>query len=187
MANGRSQFIAALDVGSSKISCAVAQPLDDGYRVLGAASRRAEGLRRGVITDMDAAEAAITALKEAAASGANIMEPSITAAKAGVTTGEWGTALREVFGEYRGPTGVALTVDTRGDEDVEKTRRRVEALSESLGRQLTYVLGKPGLDGHSNGAEQIASRARLRQVSGADRPGFVAYACACVMRPIPPR
>ena len=110
--------------------------------------------------DSEAASAALASLKEAAASGANIMEPSIAAAKAGVTTGEWGTALREVFGEYRGPTGVALTVDTRGDEDVEKTRRRVEALSETLGRQLTYVLGKPGLDGHSNGAEQIASRAR---------------------------
>ena len=110
--------------------------------------------------DSEAASAALASLKEAAASGANIMEPSIAAAKAGVTTGEWGTALREVFGEYRGPTGVALTVDTRGDEDVEKTRSRVEALSETLGQQLTYVLGKPGLDGHSNGAEQIASRAR---------------------------
>ena len=110
--------------------------------------------------DNAAASAALAALKDAAASGANIMEPSIAAAKAGVTTGEWGTALREVFGEYRGPTGVALTIDSRGDEDIEKTRARVEALSDALGRQLTYVLGKPGLDGHSNGAEQIASRAR---------------------------
>ncbi len=107
-----------------------------------------------------AVEAAISALKDAAGSGANIMEPSIQAAKAGVTTGEWGQALREVFGEYRGPTGVALMVDAGEDEDIEAVRTRVEALSESLGRQLTYVLGKPGLDGHSNGAEQIASRAR---------------------------
>lgn len=110
--------------------------------------------------DEDAAQAALKALQEAARSGENIMEPSIAAAKAGVTTGEWGGALREVFGEYRGPTGVALTVETRGDEDIEKTRARVEKVSEALGRKLTYVLGKPGLDGHSNGAEQIASRAR---------------------------
>ena len=105
-------------------------------------------------------DAAIADLKAAAAEGRNIMEPSIAAARAGVTTGEWGGALREVFGEYRGPTGVALTVETGGDEDIESVRDRVAALSEALGRQLTYVLGKPGLDGHSNGAEQIASRAR---------------------------
>ena len=110
--------------------------------------------------DEAAAQAALKALQDAARSGENIMEPSIAAAKAGVTTGEWGGALREVFGEYRGPTGVALTVETRGDEDIEKTRARVEKVSEALGRKLTYVLGKPGLDGHSNGAEQIASRAR---------------------------
>ena len=110
--------------------------------------------------DEAAAQAALSALQEAACSGENIMEPSIAAAKAGVTTGEWGGALREVFGEYRGPTGVALTVETRGDEDIEQTRARVEKVSEALGRKLTYVLGKPGLDGHSNGAEQIASRAR---------------------------
>lgn len=110
--------------------------------------------------DEAAAQAALSALQEAARSGENIMEPSIAAAKAGVTTGEWGGALREVFGEYRGPTGVALTIETRGDEDIEQTRARVEKVSEALGRKLTYVLGKPGLDGHSNGAEQIASRAR---------------------------
>ena len=110
--------------------------------------------------DEAAAQAALSALQEAARSGENIMEPSIAAAKAGVTTGEWGGALRDVFGEYRGPTGVALTIETRGDEDIEQTRARVEKVSEALGRKLTYVLGKPGLDGHSNGAEQIASRAR---------------------------
>ncbi|MGB3626644.1 MAG: protein meaA, partial [Henriciella sp.] len=110
--------------------------------------------------DNGAAEAALVALKAAAESGGNIMEPSIAAAKAGVTTGEWGGALREVFGEYRGPTGVAVVVETGGDEDIEATRKRVDKVSEDLGRRLTYVLGKPGLDGHSNGAEQIASRAR---------------------------
>ncbi|MEL6829670.1 MAG: protein meaA [Pseudomonadota bacterium] len=110
--------------------------------------------------DQTAADAAIARLKEAAAGNENIMEPSIAAAKAGVTTGEWGGALREVFGEYRGPTGVAAVIETGGDEAIERTKSRVEALSEQLGRKLKYVLGKPGLDGHSNGAEQIAARAR---------------------------
>ncbi|MEL6246148.1 MAG: protein meaA [Pseudomonadota bacterium] len=110
--------------------------------------------------DADAVEAALADLKAAASDGRNIMEPSIVAAKAGATTGEWGAALRAVFGEYRGPTGVAVAIETGGDEDVETVKARVEALSDALGRKLTYVLGKPGLDGHSNGAEQIASRAR---------------------------
>lgn len=110
--------------------------------------------------DAGAVGAALQALKEAASGTGNIMEPSIAAAKAGVTTGEWGTALREVFGEYRGPTGVAAVIETGGDPDIEATRGRVDALSERLGRRLKYVLGKPGLDGHSNGAEQIAARAR---------------------------
>lgn len=110
--------------------------------------------------DAGRVEAALIALKEAAASGANIMEPSIEAAKAGATSGEWGGTLREVFGEYRGPTGVAVVIETGGDEAIEATKTKVEALSERLGRDLTYVLGKPGLDGHSNGAEQIAARAR---------------------------
>ncbi|MEL7231333.1 MAG: protein meaA [Pseudomonadota bacterium] len=110
--------------------------------------------------DEAAVEAALSDLKAAASDGRNIMEPSIAAAKAGMTTGEWGGALREIFGEYRGPTGVALSIETGGDEDIEKAKARVEAVSQRLGRQLTYVLGKPGLDGHSNGAEQIASRAR---------------------------
>ncbi len=105
-------------------------------------------------------ERALSNLKAAAEAGDNIMEPSITCAKAGVTTGEWGAALRDVFGEYRGPTGVALVVETGGDEDLEAVKTRVKKVSEDLGRQLTYVLGKPGLDGHSNGSEQIAARAR---------------------------
>ena len=105
-------------------------------------------------------EAALIALKEAASTGTNIMEPSIAAAKAGVTSGEWGGTLRDVFGEYRGPTGVAVVIDTGGDEAIEATKKKVEAVSLRLGRDLTYVLGKPGLDGHSNGAEQIAARAR---------------------------
>ncbi len=110
--------------------------------------------------DAGAVEAAISDLKAAASDGRNLMEPSIAAAKAGVTTGEWGTALREVFGEYRGPTGVAVVIETGGEAAIEATRARVDAVSEKLGRRLSYVLGKPGLDGHSNGAEQIAARAR---------------------------
>nr|WP_070961767.1 methylmalonyl-CoA mutase family protein [Hyphomonas sp. Mor2] len=110
--------------------------------------------------DAGQVDAALDALKAAATSGANIMEPSIAAAKVGVTSGEWGATLRDVFGEYRGPTGVAVVIDTGGDEAIETTRSKVEALSARLGRDLTYVLGKPGLDGHSNGAEQVAARAR---------------------------
>jgi ethylmalonyl-CoA mutase len=104
-------------------------------------------------------EAAIAELKSAAQEGRNIMEPSIVAAKAGVTTGEWGRILREVFGEYRAPTGVGQAVrDDAGD--LGAVRQDVEAVSEKLGRRLKFLVGKPGLDGHSNGAEQIAVRAR---------------------------
>lgn len=110
--------------------------------------------------DAAAVEAALAELKAAAREGRNVMEPSIAAAKAGVTTGEWSGALREVFGEYRGPTGVAVVVSTNEAEDVEAVKREVERVSQMLGRTLTYLVGKPGLDGHSNGAEQIATRAR---------------------------
>ena len=110
--------------------------------------------------DDAAVQEALAGLKTAATEGRNMMEPSIIAAKAGVTTGEWGAALREVFGEYRGPTGVSLVISSDGDEDIESVKKEVERVSEVLGRTLTYVVGKPGLDGHSNGAEQIASRAR---------------------------
>ncbi len=103
---------------------------------------------------------AIAALKEAASEGQNIMPKTIEAVKAGVTIGEWGETLREVFGEYRGPTGVSVVIATDGDEDIEKVKADVEKVSKLLGRTLTYVLGKPGLDGHSNGAEQIATRGR---------------------------
>jgi len=110
--------------------------------------------------DEPAARQALLDLRHAAASGVHIMEPSIAAAKAGVTTGEWGTVLRETFGEFRGPTGVSVVIDTGGDAAIEATKERVAGVSERLGRELTYVLGKPGLDGNSNGAEQIAARAR---------------------------
>ncbi|MCA8900248.1 MAG: protein meaA, partial [Hyphomonas sp.] len=110
--------------------------------------------------DASAVHAALDALKAAAKDGTNIMEPSIACAKAGVTTGEWGSAMRDVFGEYRGPTGVAIVVASDGGEDTAAVRKEVDRVSDALGRRLTYVLGKPGLDGHSNGAEQIAARGR---------------------------
>ena len=94
-----------------------------------------------------------------ASGGGNIMPASIACAKAGVTTGEWGWTLREAFGEYRAPTGVgrAMRNDVSGLDDI---RADVDRVSRKLGRRLTFLVGKPGLDGHSNGAEQIAVRAR---------------------------
>jgi len=109
--------------------------------------------------DAKAVEKALADLRSAAAEGRNVMEPSIAAAKAGVTTGEWGATLREVFGEYRAPTGVGRAArDTGGD--LAAVRASVDDVSKKLGRRLKFLVGKPGLDGHSNGAEQIAVRAR---------------------------
>ncbi len=87
------------------------------------------------------------------------MPASIAAAKAGVTTGEWGAVMRRAFGEYRAPTGVSRAPSNR-TEGLEPIREAVDAVSAKLGRQLKFLVGKPGLDGHSNGAEQIAARAR---------------------------
>jgi len=105
------------------------------------------------------AQTALAALEADARADKNIMPASLDAAKAGVTTGEWAATLRKVYGEYRGPTGVALVIESDG-EDLDAVKRDVVALSEKLGRQLTFLVGKPGLDGHSNGAEQIAARGR---------------------------
>jgi (2R)-ethylmalonyl-CoA mutase len=109
--------------------------------------------------DPRAVEAALAALRRAAAEGRNIMVPSIACAKAGVTTGEWASVLRVVHGEYRGPTGVSKAPSNR-TEGLDELRAAVDAVSNRLGRRLKFVVGKPGLDGHSNGAEQIAARAR---------------------------
>jgi len=109
--------------------------------------------------DARAVAAALEALRKAAKSGGNIMPPSIACAKAGVTTGEWGTALRAAFGEFRAPTGVGTAM--RNDaEGLDEIRAEVDRVSKRLGRRLKLLVGKPGLDGHSNGAEQIAARAR---------------------------
>ncbi|MCT4333331.1 protein meaA [Paracoccus sp. YLB-12] len=109
--------------------------------------------------DDQAVRAALQALRTAAQQGRNVMPASIDAAKAGVTTGEWAGVMRAVHGEYRGPTGVAASPSNR-TEGLEEIREAVDAVSARLGRRLKFVVGKPGLDGHSNGAEQIAFRAR---------------------------
>jgi ethylmalonyl-CoA mutase len=109
--------------------------------------------------DQGAVAAALETLRNAARAGSNIMPASIACAKAGVTTGEWAFALRSAFGEYRAPTGVgtAMRNDAEGLDDI---RAEVDRVSKKLGRRLKFLVGKPGLDGHSNGAEQIAARAR---------------------------
>ena len=101
----------------------------------------------------------LKSLRAAASSGENIMGPSIAAARAGVTTGEWGDVMRAVHGEYRAPTGVASAPSNK-TENLDEIREAVNRVSDKLGRRLKLVIGKPGLDGHSNGAEQIAVRAR---------------------------
>lgn len=104
-------------------------------------------------------DAALAELKAAAQDGRNIMEPSVECAKAGVTTGEWGQALRDVFGEYRAPTGVNTIDITSDGADIDQVREAVARLATKLGATPRFLVGKPGLDGHSNGAEQIAVRA----------------------------
>ena len=109
--------------------------------------------------DGAAVKAALAELVAATREDRNVMPASIECAKAGVTTGEWTEALRGVFGEYRAPTGVARAAGVT-DGRLEVTRREVDAVSRRLGRRIKILVGKPGLDGHSNGAEQIAVRAR---------------------------
>ena len=109
--------------------------------------------------DADRMEKALAALREDAKAGKNIMPASIEAAKAGVTTGEWAAQMRSIHGEYRGPTGVSLNPSNM-TEGLDDLRDAVDSVSDRLGRRLKFVIGKPGLDGHSNGAEQIACRAR---------------------------
>jgi (2R)-ethylmalonyl-CoA mutase len=110
--------------------------------------------------DAKAVDKALADLEAAAKEGRNVMESSIACAKAGVTTGEWGTTLRRVFGEYRAPTGVAQAAPERPGGELDEVRAAVDAASARLGRRIKFLVGKPGLDGHSNGAEQIAVRAR---------------------------
>ena len=103
--------------------------------------------------------AALKDLAEATKDGTNIMVPSIACARAGVTTGEWADVIRSAFGQYRAPTGVSKNPSNR-TEGLDELREQVDLVSHALGRRLKFLVGKPGLDGHSNGAEQIAARAR---------------------------
>ncbi len=102
---------------------------------------------------------AIRILKETAKSGENIMPASIDAAKAGVTTGEWADAMRSIYGEFRAPTGITVTNTTK-NEELSKLKKEVLKVNKKLNRTIKILIGKPGLDGHSNGAEQIAMRAK---------------------------
>jgi (2R)-ethylmalonyl-CoA mutase len=110
--------------------------------------------------EVAAVEEALTALRDAAKTDENLMAASLACARVGVTVGEWAGVLREVFGEYRPPTGVAGATGGGHEGSLTTVQERVRALGASLGRPLKFLVGKPGLDGHSNGAEQIAVRAR---------------------------
>lgn len=115
---------------------------------------------RSARDDSRAAES-LRGLRDAAKTDANLVEATIGCARAGVTTGEWAHALREVFGEYRAPTGVSgATMEGEAGTELGRVRARVSATGEELGERLRMLVGKPGLDGHSNGAEQVAVRAR---------------------------
>jgi len=113
------------------------------------------------VREADAVDAALLELRDAAKTEQNLMPATLKCARAGVTTGEWSAALREVFGEYRAPTGVSGAVGGGGStSEFDAVRQRVLDTGQALGGRLKFLVGKPGLDGHSNGAEQIAVRAR---------------------------
>jgi (2R)-ethylmalonyl-CoA mutase len=155
-------------VGQNVFTEAEPSPLQDGED--GGIMRVNEAVERSAVEavvrwrsarDDPAVQEALTDLESAAADpDANLMPPTLAAAKAGATTGEWAAALRAVFGDYRGPTGVGDAAAAPSDDSLDALRERVERVSEDLGRRLKILVGKPGLDGHSNGAEQIAVRAR---------------------------
>jgi (2R)-ethylmalonyl-CoA mutase len=151
-------------VGVNRFTESEPSPLTDGGNSITVISPEVEGAQVARLQDWRAArdegavQRALSDLRRAASEGTNIMAPSIEAAKAGVTTGEWGAALRAAFGEYRAPTGVSPLARQEA-ADLDDVRAEVERVSLKLGRRLKFLVGKPGLDGHSNGAEQIAVRA----------------------------
>lgn len=108
------------------------------------------------VRDNSAVKEALQKLKEAAESDQNIMEASINAAKVGVTTGEWTNTLRDIYGEFRAPTGINQNIKTASNGDYSSIIKRVDNISKKIGRRIKFLVGKPGLDGHSSGAEQIA-------------------------------
>ncbi len=153
-------------VGVNKYTETEASPLSAGSDTIMVVDPKMEAEQVGKLKawreqrDSKKASAALAEVERAAKEGRNIMDSSIAAARAGVTTGEWGTALRKIFGEYRAPTGVSQAAVQRDGAGLHKVRDHVEAVSVKLGRRIKFLVGKPGLDGHSNGAEQIAVRAR---------------------------
>jgi (2R)-ethylmalonyl-CoA mutase len=152
-------------VGVNRYVEAEASPLTAGEEAIMVADPKAEADQIARLNawresrDQAAVEAALADLAEACKTGANVMPASIAAAKAGVTTGEWGDVVRKAFGQYRAPTGVSAAPSNR-TEGLDDIRAAVDAVSTKLGSRIRFLVGKPGLDGHSNGAEQIASRAR---------------------------
>jgi len=152
-------------VGVNKFTTSEASPLTTGDDAIMVADPAAEADQIGRLNawkearDDALVNAALVALRAAAGSGENLMGPSIAAARVGVTTGEWAGVIRAAFGEYRAPTGVSKNQSNR-TEGLEEIRAEVDRVSDKLGRRMKVLIGKPGLDGHSNGAEQIASRAR---------------------------
>jgi (2R)-ethylmalonyl-CoA mutase len=162
---GRIESRETVVVGVNRWTEAAPSPLTAGDGSIMQADPRAEAdqiarlIAWRAARDPAAVASALDALRQAAATGANVMPASIAAAKAGVTTGEWGAVVRQAFGEYRAPTGVSRNPSNR-TEGLEPIREAVDLVSVRLGRRLKFLVGKPGLDGHSNGAEQIAARAR---------------------------
>jgi len=152
-------------VGVNKYTQAEDSPLTAGDEAIMVADADAEADQIARLTawresrDTQAVELALNAVRQAAQTGANIMPATVQAAKAGATTGEWGDVVRAAFGQYRGPTGVSKNPSNR-TEGLDDIREAVNTVSDQLGRRLKFLVGKPGLDGHSNGAEQIAARAR---------------------------
>jgi (2R)-ethylmalonyl-CoA mutase len=153
-------------VGVNKFTESEASPLTGGIDTIMTVSHEVEAEQIARLNawraerDAKAVDAALKELRRAASEGSNVMPASIACAKAGVTTGEWGAVFREVFGEYRAPTGVPKAARQVGGALLEPVRAEVERVSHKLGRRMKFLVGKPGLDGHSNGAEQIAVRAR---------------------------
>jgi (2R)-ethylmalonyl-CoA mutase len=153
-------------VGVNKFVEAEASPLGGGEESIMTVDPRAEAEQIASLQawrqdrDDAAVKAALDELAAAAKEGRNIMEPSIACAHAGVTSGEWSGLLREIFGEYRAPTGVGQAAGISDVAGLITVRSRLSGLTDKLGRRIKMLVGKPGLDGHSNGAEQIALRAR---------------------------
>jgi (2R)-ethylmalonyl-CoA mutase len=153
-------------VGVNKFTESESSPLTGGIDAIMTVSHEVEAEQIARLNawrgsrDAKAVETALGDLRRAAKDGVNVMPASIACAKAGVTTGEWGAVFREVFGEYRAPTGVPKAARQVGGEQLEPVRAEVERVSQKIGRRVKFLVGKPGLDGHSNGAEQIAVRAR---------------------------